>query len=303
MQTSPTEQSGPAPAPAAPTSESGKRLGVRLVAGTVILVGSLAAVSATMVQARFERDVARMVFNDNLQLLDDARRSTGASEDSLKAALAAARDPTHEEQYIVISIADHRLWYKRQDQVVFTTRVATGSGKVLAKGQSKAQGKDAEWKFETPRGRLTVLYKETDPVWVPPDWHYIEVAQKKKAQPQQLVRGTPFALADGSSIAVDDAEIVRQFPDGRVEVLEGGEGREIVVDGKVFIPPFGTNHRKFAGVVGTHRLNLGDGYALHGTDVPSSIGRSVSHGCVRLRNEDIETLYQLVPVGTPVYIY
>jgi lipoprotein-anchoring transpeptidase ErfK/SrfK len=29
----------------------------------------------------------------------------------------------------------------------------------------------------------------------------------------------------------------------------------------------------------------------------------VSHGCIRLRNEDIETLYRLVPTGTPVYIY
>ena len=49
--------------------------------------------------------------------------------------------------------------------------------------------------------------------------------------------------------------------------------------------------------------SMGDGYALHGTDEPTSIGTSVSHGCVRLRNEDIETLYQMVPVGTPVYIY
>jgi lipoprotein-anchoring transpeptidase ErfK/SrfK len=48
---------------------------------------------------------------------------------------------------------------------------------------------------------------------------------------------------------------------------------------------------------------MGDGYALHGTDKPESIGRSVSHGCVRLRNEDIETLYQMVAVGTPVFIY
>ncbi|MGQ0639880.1 MAG: L,D-transpeptidase [Gemmatimonadaceae bacterium] len=281
--------------------EAGKRLGVRLGAATVLLLGLLAVVSARMVEARYARDVARMVFNDNLQLLDDARRSAGANADSLKAALASSGDPSHEDQYIVISIADHRLWYKRQDQVVFTTRVATGSGKVLAKGKGK--GEDAEWKFETPRGRLTVLYKETDPVWVPPDWHYVEVAHKKKAQPVQLKRGSPFGLADGSALIVDNAEIVRQFPDGRAEVLEGGEGREIVVDGKVFIPPFGTNHRKFAGVIGTHRLNMGDGYSLHGTDVPSSIGRSVSHGCVRLRNEDIETLYQLVPVGTPVYIY
>jgi lipoprotein-anchoring transpeptidase ErfK/SrfK len=48
---------------------------------------------------------------------------------------------------------------------------------------------------------------------------------------------------------------------------------------------------------------LGDGYALHGTDKPSSIGQAVSHGCVRLRNEDIAYLYSIVPVGTPVFIY
>lgn len=278
-----------------------RRLRVRLIASVVLLIGLFAAGCAKMVEARYARDVARMVFNDNLQLLADARRSAGTSSDSLHAALAASADPAREKQYIVISIADHRLWYKQEDQVVFTTRVATGSGKVLAKG--KGTGKDAEWKFETPRGRLKVLWKESDPVWVPPDWHYVEVAHKKKAEPVQLTRDTPFTLSDGSALVVDATEIVRQFADGRAEVLEGGEGREIVVDGKVFIPPFGTNHRKFAGVVGTHRLNMGDGYALHGTDVPSSIGTSVSHGCVRLRNEDIETLYQLVPVGTPVYIY
>ena len=57
------------------------------------------------------------------------------------------------------------------------------------------------------------------------------------------------------------------------------------------------------GGLGTHRLNLGNGYALHGTNQPASVGRAVSHGCVRLRNEDIAKLYAMVPVGTPVYIY
>jgi lipoprotein-anchoring transpeptidase ErfK/SrfK len=33
------------------------------------------------------------------------------------------------------------------------------------------------------------------------------------------------------------------------------------------------------------------------------VGQAVSHGCVRLRNEDIAQLYTMVPVGTPVYIY
>ncbi|HUG53354.1 MAG TPA: L,D-transpeptidase, partial [Vicinamibacteria bacterium] len=56
-------------------------------------------------------------------------------------------------------------------------------------------------------------------------------------------------------------------------------------------------------VLGTHRLNIGNGYALHGTNRPETIGQAVSHGCIRLRNEDIGRLYEMVPVGTPVYIY
>jgi lipoprotein-anchoring transpeptidase ErfK/SrfK len=105
-------------------------------------------------------------------------------------------------------------------------------------------------------------------------------------------------------IAVEGADMVRKYKDGRVVPIEPGvEGREVVAGGNIVIPPYGTNQRKYRGVLGTHRLNMGDGYALHGTDQPESIGHSVSHGCVRLRNEDIETLYQMVSVGTPVFIY
>ena len=47
----------------------------------------------------------------------------------------------------------------------------------------------------------------------------------------------------------------------------------------------------------------GDGQlGIHGTDDPSSIGRSVSHGCVRLPNETIVQLIDLVPLGTPVTV-
>jgi lipoprotein-anchoring transpeptidase ErfK/SrfK len=42
------------------------------------------------------------------------------------------------------------------------------------------------------------------------------------------------------------------------------------------------------------------GYGVHGTIVPTSIGHSVSLGCMRMRNPDVEALYPLVPVGTPV---
>jgi hypothetical protein len=254
----------------------------------------LAWQTATM---RYNRDLTRMVFNDNLELLEDVKLKLGLTKDSLHSALGTAGDTTSEADILIVSISDHRVWYRQGHEVLFSTRVATGSGRVL----SRAGG--TNWKFETPRGRLVVQSKESDPVWVPPDWHYVEVAKKKKLGLARLVRGKPLPVENGAVITVAGNDVVKRFPDGREEKFESGEGKEIVAAGKVVIPPFGTNQRKFVGALGTHRLNLGDGYALHGTDVPSSIGQSVSHGCIRLRNEDIETLYRLVPTGTPVYIY
>jgi lipoprotein-anchoring transpeptidase ErfK/SrfK len=148
-----------------------------------------------------------------------------------------------------------------------------------------------------------VQSKETEPAWVPPDWHYVEQARKKGLGLVRLNRGQELPVADGSVIAVTGNEVVRRYPDGQEHPVESGEGREIVVNGNIIIPPFGTTQRRYRGVLGTHRLNIGDGYALHGTDKPQTIGQAVSHGCVRLRNEDIETLYRMVQVGTPVFIY
>jgi len=46
----------------------------------------------------------------------------------------------------------------------------------------------------------------------------------------------------------------------------------------------------------------GGEYAIHGTNRPGSIGRFVSHGCIRMYNSDIRTLYSMVPIGTTVII-
>jgi hypothetical protein len=131
----------------------------------------------------------------------------------------------------------------------------------------------------------------------------VEEANKRHLGLATVAPGQPFRASDGSMITVRGDDVVKQSPDGSESVLTADEGREIVADGKIIMPPVGTNQRRYAGVLGTHRLNLGNGYAIHGTNQPRSIGHAVSHGCVRVRNEDIETLYAMVPVGTPVYIY
>lgn len=49
-------------------------------------------------------------------------------------------------------------------------------------------------------------------------------------------------------------------------------------------------------------MGFWDGAGIHGTDEDWSIGHAVSHGCVRMHIADVEQLYPLVPLGTPVYI-
>ena len=56
--------------------------------------------------------------------------------------------------------------------------------------------------------------------------------------------------------------------------------------------------------MGTRWLGLSiSGYGIHGTNVPSSIGHNASHGCVRMRNHDVEELFALVGVGDQVELY
>jgi lipoprotein-anchoring transpeptidase ErfK/SrfK len=55
--------------------------------------------------------------------------------------------------------------------------------------------------------------------------------------------------------------------------------------------------------MGVAAMTLAGGeYAIHGTNVPKSVGGYVSYGCVRMYNEDITDLYSRVSVGTPVIV-
>ncbi|MCA2995326.1 L,D-transpeptidase [Gemmatimonas sp.] len=269
-----------------------------LLALTGLTLGFTGWLTVITLRTRFERDVARLVFNDNSEALEQLTLQAGLSADSLRAELAATPPVPADSSYIVVSITDRRLWYKRGDSVLFTARVATGSGKQLV-----VRGGTKVLRFETPRGRLVVQRRDSAPAWIPPDWHYQEQANKRRLGLTQLVRGKPLPLRDGGLITVKGNDVVRVTADGAVRPLAATDGREIVADGQMIIPPFGTNQRKYADVLGNYRLYLGDGYALHGTNNPASVGQAVSHGCVRLRNEDIAELYHRVAVGTPVFIY
>jgi hypothetical protein len=217
--------------------------------------------------------------------------SQSEAKGARRARLAAARD---RRLRIVISLDDRRLWALIGDDTLLDAPVAVSSDARLSyAGRS--------WQFETPRGVRTVQAKRENPVWIPPDWHYAEVARDHALELSPLKPGGT-KLRDGQRLEVrDDTVGIVDAASGEYQTLPVDE--EIVFDGTLFIPPVGSVNRRIDGELGLHALDTGGGILLHGTPHKGSIGNAVTHGCVRLRDQDIAWLYEMVPVGAPVYIY
>jgi hypothetical protein len=69
------------------------------------------------------------------------------------------------------------------------------------------------------------------------------------------------------------------------------------------VPPQGHSSRREANVLGDYALILGKGYMIHGTLYQRLIGSPVTHGCVRLLDDDLEAVYKTLPIGSKVFIY
>ncbi|MGH7460516.1 MAG: L,D-transpeptidase, partial [Longimicrobiales bacterium] len=195
---------------------------------------------------------------------------------------------------VVVSTAERVLWLMRDTTVLLVAPVAVG----MHQGFTWA---GRTYDFKTPHSRRVVQAKGEDPIWVPPDWHYFEKAAADGLTPVQLKRGDVIHLSDNTRIEVRGEEIGRVNQFGNFWPFS--PGTEIIFEGRIYIPPIGSVQRRVPLVLGTHKLEIGDGYLIHGTNENTSIGEAVSHGCVRMYNEDVALLYTRVPVGTPVYIF
>ena len=196
---------------------------------------------------------------------------------------------------VVVDLFDKTLRVIDREDTLRTASVATARNETLEFG-----GK--VWNFITPRGVRTVLRKDKDPVWTPPDWHFAEIALEHGLKVQRLERGRVVKLKSGTKLLTkgDEVGIIRP---GSTEFEPMALDEHIVFENTIFIPPANTKNRVIEGELGHFRLDMGDGYLLHGTPYARSIGSAVTHGCVRLRDEDIEWLYENVPVGTKVFIF
>jgi hypothetical protein len=223
------------------------------------------------------------------------RFSFRSRKDSLEYVNARAAAERADGYRIVVDIFAHELHVISKDDTLLTAPAATAMNATLTYG-------GRTWRFETPRGVRRVISKDTEPTWTPPEWHFAEVALEHHLKLRSLQRGQVVRLRDGSRLMVKGDEVGVISP-GEKEFVPLVLDEHVVFDNTLFIPPPGTKHRTIQGELGHFRLALGDGYQLHGTPYANSIGSAVTHGCVRLRDEDIEWLYDNVPVGTKVYIY
>lgn len=68
--------------------------------------------------------------------------------------------------------------------------------------------------------------------------------------------------------------------------------------------PSANHHTRFEyGVLGDYALSLGQGYLIHGTLYQRFLGLPVTHGCIRLNDENLKLIYNSMSVGSKVYIY
>ena len=267
---------------------------------------------------RVDRAITRRM-GAKVEKLRDLAGEQGERLEELRSAVAKATmrldDSQDSEQTIIVSTAENRLSVRRSGRTVFEAVCSTGKGTTMVvNGRTMV--------FDTPTGSFRIQSKEENPVWVPPDWHFIEEARKKNLGVVRLKAGEAIDAETGDPVPEERPHGVWSWfsdrPQGRVlkvrqntvvEVGPDGTERELpqgelIRAGKaIVVPPTGTRQRRFEKTLGHYRLNIGNGYGIHGTVATRQLGRAASHGCVRLADGDIEKLYGMAKVGDRVIIY
>ena len=143
--------------------------------------------------------------------------------------------------YLIINTTKNTFVLRTKKDIIREGICSTGSYILLDAGDGQ------QWIFKTPKGQLRILGKRTNPVWIKPDWAFIE----------------------------------ENLP----------------------VPSINDPDRLEPGSLGDYALSLGDGYMIHGTLYQRFLGLPVTHGCVRLGDDDLKTVYENMEIGSKVFIF
>ena len=152
-------------------------------------------------------------------------------------------------------------------------------------------------------------------------WEYL--ARLNRADPQRIQAGQRLKVIKGPFSAIidlDSYELIVHAHGYYVRRYKVGIGKDhstpvgtFTVRNKESNPTYyGTDEqtgRRFImerddpeNPLGERWIDLGDSYGIHGTIDPNSIGKAESRGCIRMRNEDVEVVYDLLSLGSEVVI-
>lgn len=225
--------------PAPPAGGTDWRRVLQLVAIMLAIVAIVGAGTALGL-ARYGGAYSEEPFAPRLELPDPAsiQGDPGARAQKLAARLAGLAP---KDVYVVVDSYHNRLRVYRGGELLRDAVCSTGSGVRL---RDPRDGK--EWIFDTPQGELKILRKQKNPIWIKPDWAFIE------------------------------------------------EG---------YLPPKYGRDRVDDFSLGDYGLYMRDGYIIHGTIFKTLLGKRVTHGCIRLGDEDLKFVYDTVPVGARVFLF
>lgn len=141
----------------------------------------------------------------------------------------------------------------------------------------------------------------------------------------KLIKIAAVLMISGGEAFAEQKRVVISIPDRKLMLLDGARvvkiydiavgapstpspSGEFQIVNRVPNPTY-FGHGKIVGPgkenpLGSRWMGLSiKGYGIHGTNVPSSIGKAASHGCIRMRRQDIEELFELVDVGVAVELH
>ena len=133
-------------------------------------------------------------------------------------------------------------------------------------------------------------------------------ADAARAAGASVTRRVVVSIPDRKLALIENDQIVRIYPVAVGAAVSPSPVGTFSIVNRVSNPTYYKTGKVVgpgrANPVGTRWIGLSaKGYGIHGTDAPASIGFAKSHGCIRLRNRDIEQLFELVRAGDVVELH
>lgn len=131
---------------------------------------------------------------------------------------------------------------------------------------------------------------------------------KAGARLGQPIRKIVISIPDRKLALIEDGDVLKVYPIAVGASQTPSPNGEFRIANRIERPTYYTPGKAVGpgpgNPLGTRWLGLSlKGYGIHGTNEPRSIGKRASHGCIRMRNADVEELFEIVRVGDAVELH